>query len=64
MCHFTDRIAVKSVRDVFGTKAIPVEDVLERLDRLTHDEARITVAEILGVICGLVQNLAVIMNGD
>ena len=41
-----------------------MEAVLERLDRLTQDEARTTVAEILRVICNLIQNLTVAMDGD
>jgi hypothetical protein len=40
-----------------------VEAVLHRLDRLTQDEARITVAQTLGVVHGLVGNMKEIMNG-
>lgn len=40
-----------------------VEAVLHRLDRLTQDEARMTVAHTLGVIYGLVGNMKVVMNG-
>jgi len=40
-----------------------VEGVLQRLDRLTQDEARITVAQTLGVVHGLVGNVKEIMNG-
>jgi len=35
-----------------------------RLDRLTEDEARVTAAEILRVIYGLVQNMNVVMDGE
>ena len=38
--------------------------VLERLDRLTVDEARMTVEHILEVLCGLIQNMRVVMNGE
>ena len=38
--------------------------VLERLDRLTLDEGRITASEILKVIYGLATNMRVIMNGE
>ena len=40
-----------------------VEAVLQRLDRLTQDEARITVAQTLGVVHGLVGNVKEIMEG-
>jgi len=40
-----------------------IEAVLQRLDRLTEDEARITVAETLGVVHGLVGNMKVVMEG-
>jgi hypothetical protein len=38
--------------------------VLERLDRLTLDERRITALEILEVAYGLVQNMRVVMDGE
>jgi len=40
-----------------------IEAVLQRLDRLTQDEARITVAQTLGVVHGLVGNVKEIMEG-
>src|SRR6267154_3660086 len=40
-----------------------VEAVLQRLDRLTQDEARMTVAQTLGVVHGLVGNIEVVMEG-
>jgi hypothetical protein len=40
-----------------------IEVVLQRLDRLTQDEARITVAQTLGVVHGLVGNVKEIMEG-
>jgi hypothetical protein len=40
-----------------------IEAVLQRLDRLTQDEARITVAQTLGVVHGLVGNMKVVMEG-
>ena len=40
-----------------------VEVVLQRLDRLTQEEARITVAQTLGVVHGLVGNVKIIMEG-
>jgi len=41
---------------MFGEK--DVEAVLQRLDRLTQDEARITAAEILKVVYSLVQDMS------
>jgi hypothetical protein len=40
-----------------------VETVLQRLDRLTQDEARITVAQTLSVVHGLVSNTKIVMEG-
>ena len=40
-----------------------IETVLQRLDRLTQDEARITAAETLGVVHGLIGNMKVVMEG-
>ena len=40
-----------------------IEGVLQRLDRLTQDEARVTVAQTLGVVHGLVGNVKVVMEG-
>ena len=40
-----------------------VESVLQRLDRLTQDEARMTVAQTLDVVHGLVTNMRVVMDG-
>jgi hypothetical protein len=51
----------KLVKKLFGEKE--VEAVLQRLDRLTQDEARITAAQTLQVVYGLVQNIRVVMDG-
>jgi hypothetical protein len=51
----------------FGKKLLgesEIEVVLQRLDRLTQDEARITVAQTLGVVYGLVGNVKEIMEGE
>ena len=40
-----------------------VEAVLQRLDRLTQDEARITVVQTLSVVHGLVNNMKIVMEG-
>jgi hypothetical protein len=49
------------VKKLFGESEI--EAVLERLDRLTQDEARVGVAQTLGVVHGLVGNVKLIMEG-
>jgi hypothetical protein len=40
-----------------------IDAVLERLDRLTLDEARMAVAQTLGVVHGLVANIRVVLEG-
>jgi hypothetical protein len=40
-----------------------VEAVLQRLDRLTQDEARMTVTQTQGVVHGLVGNVRSVMEG-
>jgi hypothetical protein len=40
-----------------------VETVLRRLDRLTQEEARVTVTQTLGVVHGLVGSVKVLMEG-
>jgi hypothetical protein len=40
-----------------------IETVLRRLDRLTQDEARMTAAQTLGAVHGLVCNMKVVMEG-
>ena len=62
MCHLTHRNVVKFVKKAFGEEDI--EAVLQRIDRLTQDEARITAPEILNVIHGLVQCMRVVMEGE
>jgi hypothetical protein len=62
MYHLTQRNAEKLVKKLLGEK--DVEAVLQRLDRLTQDEARITAAQTLEVIYHLVQNMRVVMDGE
>jgi hypothetical protein len=40
-----------------------IEDVLQRLDRLTLDEARMTGTETLQVVHALVKNMKLVMDG-
>jgi hypothetical protein len=60
--HLTQRIAVKSIKKFWGEKE--VEAVLQRLDRLTQDEACTTAAQTLEVVYGLVQNMRAVMDGE
>ena len=53
--------AEKFAKKLLGDSEI--ETVLQRLDRLTQDEARMTVAQTLGVVHGLVGNMKVVMEG-
>ena len=62
ICRLTQRIAVKLIKKLWGGKEI--EAVLERLDRLTQDEARTAAAQTLEVVYGLVQNMRVVMDGE
>ena len=40
------------------------EAVLERLDRLNHEEARTVAVQTLEVVYGLVKNMKVVMDGS
>ena len=61
-CYFTERNAVKFTKRVLGEK--DVEAILQRLDRLTRDEASTAAAQTLQVIHGLVQGIRVVMDGE
>ena len=53
---------MKLLKKVLGEHQI--ESVLQRLDRLTLDEAHTTAAQTLGVVHGLIQNMRVVMSGE
>ena len=55
--HIIEKFAKKLLGDS------EIESVLQRLDRLTLDEARMTAAQTLGVVHGLVGNMKVVMEG-
>ena len=55
--------AGKLVKKLFGGDK-DIEAVLQRLDRLTQEEARITAAQTLEVVHGLIQNMRVVMDGE
>ena len=54
-------LAEKYAKKLLGEKDI--ESVLLRLDRLTLEESRMTVAQTLGVVYSLVNNIQVVMEG-
>jgi hypothetical protein len=56
-----DCAAEKFAKKLLGDSEI--ESVLQRLDRLTQDEAQMTVAQTLGVVHGLVGNMKIVMEG-
>jgi hypothetical protein len=54
--------AEKLLKKLLGEK--DVEAVVQRLDRLTLKEARMTAAQTLEVVHGLIQNMKVVMDGE
>jgi hypothetical protein len=63
-CYITEHNAVKFVKKFFGEKDIDSDTVLQRLDRLTHNEARTAVDQTLEVVHGLVQGMRAVMDGE
>jgi len=57
----TQYVTEKFTKKILGDSE--VEIVLQRLDRLTQEEARMTVAQTLGVVHGLVGSVKVVMEG-
>jgi hypothetical protein len=55
------RATEKFAKKLLGDSEI--EAILQKLDRLTQDEARMTVAQTLGVVHGLVGSMKVVMEG-
>ena len=58
----TQRNTGKFVKKLFGEN--DVNAVLQRLDRLTQEEARTTAAQTLEVVYGLFQNMRVVIDGE
>jgi hypothetical protein len=56
-----EHLAEKFAKKLLGESEI--EAVLQRLGRLTDEEARMTVAQTLQVVHGLVTNVKVVMSG-
>ena len=61
-CYLNERNAVKFMKTVFGEK--DVEAILQRLDRLTQNEARNTAAQTLEVVYDLAHNFKMAMEGE
>lgn len=53
--------AEKFARKLLGE--CEIENVLRRLDRLTQEEGRMTMAQTLEIVYGLVNNIKVVVNG-
>jgi len=65
-CNVTYLAVAQFVAEKFTRKILresEIETVLQRLDRLTQEEARMTVAQTLGVVHGLVGSVKVVMEG-
>lgn len=60
--YLTQRNAEKYINKLFGENEI--EAVLQRLDRLTQEEARRSAAQTLEIVYSLVQNARVAMDGE
>jgi hypothetical protein len=62
-CTFpmAQRAVVKFAKKLLGESE--VEAVLQRLDRLTQEEAQMTAAQTLGVVHDLINNVRVFMEG-
>jgi hypothetical protein len=61
ICCLTQCNTEKFVKKLFGEN--DVEAVLQRLDRLTQDEARTAAAQTLQVVYGLFQNMREVIDG-
>ncbi len=59
--HFSEHDAEKFARKLLGENDI--EAVLQRLDRLTMEESRMTATQTMEVVYGLFNNMKVVMNG-
>jgi hypothetical protein len=58
---FFNSVSEKFTKKLLGESEI--EDILQRLDRLTVDEARMTGTQTLQVVHGLVTNVKLVMDG-
>ena len=63
---FQVRVTKRNI-EKFAMKLIgecDIEAILQRLDRLTHEEARVTAAHTLEVVHELFDNLKIVMEGE
>jgi hypothetical protein len=58
----SERVAEQFAKKLLGDSEI--ETILKRLDRLTQEEARMTVAQTLAIVHGLLDNVKVVMDGE
>ena len=56
------RVAGQFAKNLLGDSEI--ETILKRLDRLTQEEARMTVAQTLAIVHGLLDNMKVVIDGE
>ena len=56
-----ERVTEQFAKKLLGDSEI--EKILKRLDRLTQEEARMTVAQTLAIVHGLLDNTKVVMDG-
>jgi hypothetical protein len=61
ICLMAEDVSGKFAKKLLGESEI--EAVVQRLDRLTQEEARMTAAKTLEVVHGLVKNMKVVMDG-
>lgn len=61
ICHIAEDSSGKFAKKLLGESEI--EAVVQRLDRLTQEEARMTAVQTLQVVHGLVKNIKVVMDG-
>jgi hypothetical protein len=59
--HLSERDAEKFAKKLLGENDI--EAVLQRLDRLTLEESRMTATQTMEVVYGLFNNMKLVMNG-
>jgi hypothetical protein len=57
----SEHVAEQFAKKLLGDSEI--ETILKRLDRLTQEEARMTVAQTLAIVHGLLNNMKVVIDG-
>jgi hypothetical protein len=56
--HYAEQFAKKLLGDG------EIETILKRLDRLTQEEARMTVTQTLAIVHSLLDNMKVVIDGE